>query len=141
MKTIFKITTTHLIVLFFVIFPIFVFAQENSGNNPPPNSNSGNTTIPISIKNPFNCGGAEDCTIMTLITSILNNIVMPIASVAVVMWIVWAGFSFIKAQGNPTEIGKAQQRLLWSLVGAGILLGAVAISAVVQNTVTALIAP
>lgn len=66
---------------------------------------------------------------------------MPIAAVAVVVWIIWAGFNFLMAQGNPAKIDQAKQRLLWSLIGAGILLGAAGISTVVQNTVRALIAP
>ena len=66
---------------------------------------------------------------------------MPIAAVAVTMWIIWAGFQFLTAQGKPAEIQKAQQNLLWSLIGAGILLGAVAIARVVENTVRALMAP
>ncbi len=124
-----------LFVLVAIALPVFTFAQATGGG--------GSTVIPIRINNPFNCGtaGAGNCTLMTLITSILNGIVMPIAAVAVTVWIVWAGFGFVMAQGKPAEIEKAKQRLLWSLIGAGILLGAVGISTVVSNTVRALIVP
>lgn len=128
------LSITATIVFMFV--PVFLFAQ--GGNT----GGAGNVTIPVRIPNPFNCGGAGgNCTLMTLINSILNGIVMPIAAVGVTVWIIWAGFGFITAQGNPGEIQKAKQRLLWALVGAGILLGAVGISAVVTSTVRALIAP
>ena len=60
------------------------------------------------------------------------------AAVAVTMWIIWAGFQFVLAQGNPGAIDKAKSNLLWSLIGAGILLGAVGISAAVQSTFDAL---
>lgn len=121
-------------VLIFLFAPVFIFAQ--GGNT------GGSVVIPIRIANPFNCGGnTSNCTIMTLITSILEGIIMPIAAVAVTVWIVWAGFGFISAQGKPAEIDKAKQRLLWSLIGAGILLGAVGIANVVSNTVRALVAP
>jgi hypothetical protein len=66
---------------------------------------------------------------------------MPIAAVGVTFWIIYAGFGFLSAQGNPTKINAARENLQWSLIGAGILLGAVGISAVVQNTVRALLAP
>lgn len=123
------------LIALFLVFPIVTFSQVTGGGG-------GNTSIPVRIANPFNCGGnTTNCSLMTLINSILNNIVMPIAAVAVVMWIVWAGFGFLKAQGNPGEIEKAKQRLLWALIGAGILLGAVGISNVVSNTVRALIVP
>lgn len=64
---------------------------------------------------------------------------MPIAAVGVVVWIVWAGFTFVTAQGKPAEIEKAKSRLLWSLIGAGILLGAAGIAEVVKTTIEALI--
>lgn len=122
-------------VLIFLFVPLVAFGQSGGGTG-------GSVVIPIRIANPFNCGGnTSNCTIMTLITSILEGIIMPIAAVAVTVWIVWAGFGFISAQGKPAEIDKAKQRLLWSLIGAGILLGAVGIANVVSNTVRALVAP
>lgn len=118
-----KKISIHVLLISLFILPVFVFAD--------------NTSIPIRITNPFKGGDS----LSELITTVLNNVVMPIAAVVVVIWIVWAGFTFVMAQGNPKKIEEAQQRLLWSLIGAGILLGAAGISAVVQNTVGALIAP
>lgn len=134
-NNIISLSTILLSLFLFVamVLPVFTSAQVTGGG--------GAVTIPVRIINPFNCGGAANCTLMTLITSILNGIVMPIAAVAVTVWIVWAGFGFVTAQGKPAEIEKAKQRLLWSLIGAGILLGAVGISTVVSNTVRALITP
>ena len=122
------------VIFLFIFTPMVSSAQSpvNPGNT---NTSSGGTTYtPVKIDNPFN--GGND--LLTLIRDILSKIVMPIASVAIVVWIVWAGFQFVLAQGKPGEIDKAKQNLLWSLVGAGILLGAVAISAVVETTVRAL---
>ena len=127
---IFKKASIHLLLMSFFLLPVFVLAQD--------------TSVGVRINNPFNCGGATkeaDCTLMTLITSILNNVVMPVAAVGVVIWIVYAGFTFLTAQGNPKKVEEAQQRLLWSLIGAGILLGAAAISAVVESTVRGLTTP
>ncbi len=118
-----KKISIHALLISLFVFPVFVFAS--------------NTSIPIRIENPFKGGDS----LPELITAILNNVVMPIAAVAVVIWIVWAGFTFVTAQGKPAEIEKAKSRLLWSLIGAGILLGAAGISAVVQNTIGALITP
>jgi hypothetical protein len=134
---IFKKISLHLLLLSLFIVPIFVMAQGADQTTPPP------TTIKIGISNPFKCGVAEgqECTLMDLITALLNNVVMPIAAVGVVIWIIWAGFSYVMAQGNPAKIKEAHQRLLWSLIGAGILLGAAGISAVVQKTIEALIVP
>jgi hypothetical protein len=130
-----KNTLYSLIILLFISIPLVSSAQNpiNPGNS---NTSSGGTSYtPVKIDNPFDCKGVSPCTLMTLIKTILSSIVMPIASVAIVVWIVWAGFQFVLAQGKPGDIDKAKQNLLWSLVGAGILLGAAAISAVVENTV------
>lgn len=129
MKKTFKLLFSSLTILVIILSPTIVFA----GSIPP------DTTIGVSIPNPFKCSGTGECSLMGLITAILTNIIMPIATVAVTMWIIWAGFQFLTAQGKPAEIDKAKQNLLWSLIGAGVLLGAVGISRVVQNTINALI--
>jgi hypothetical protein len=93
----------------------------------------------ITIPNPFNCGDSTGattgCTLLTLLTAILTGIVLPIASVAAVMYVIWAGFKYIQAKGNPAEIQKAHQNLLWALIGVGVVLGATGIAAVLQTTV------
>lgn len=119
-----------LLVFILLITPIFLNAEGE--NNPP--------GIGVKITNPFKCEGTN-CSLMGLILAITENIVMPIAAVMVTLWIIWAGFGFLMAQGKPVEIDKAKQRLLWSLIGAGILLGAVGIAKVIENTVGAIIVP
>jgi type IV secretory pathway VirB2 component (pilin) len=130
MNTLKKISI-HLVVLSFFIIPALLLAD---GQTTP---NTG-TSVKFEIKNPLK--GGED-SLTEVIVTILNNVVMPIAAVAVVIWIIYAGFTFLTAQGKEAEIRKAKDRLLWSLVGAGILLGAVGISKVVENTVKDLIKP
>lgn len=131
MKKFLGVASLFLTVALIIFVPALVFSQPGGTNTNPP--------ITGTIPNPFNCTG--NCTIIDLITAILRNIVMPIAAVGVTFWIIYAGFGFLSAQGNQTKITAAKENLLWSLIGAGILLGAVGISAVVQNTVRALLAP
>lgn len=120
----------YLLVLLAFTLPVLSFAQS------PVNPGTAPVSFGLHIDNPFKCGeaGSESCTLLGLITAILNNIVMPIAAVAVTLWIVWAGFGFLMAQGKPAAIEEARRRLLWSLIGAGILLGAAGISKVLQTT-------
>jgi hypothetical protein len=120
----FKKISAHIVALSILLIPVLVSGQQ---------TNTGGAVV--NIPNPTNAGSS----IMSVLTAILNNVVMPIAAVAVTMWIIYAGFTFLTAQGKPAEIAKAQQRLLWSLIGAGILLGAATISSVVQNTVSGLL--
>jgi len=90
----------------------------------------------VTIPNPFNCGGASNCTLLTLLTSILNGIILPIAAVASVMYVIFAGFKYVQARGNPKAIEDAHANLLWALIGIGCVLGAAGISAVLQTTVS-----
>ena len=121
-----------LLLLVLVISPVVIFADAQTPDT---------VTNVETIHNPFNCGVTDNdkCTLVDLITALLKNIVMPIAAIASVLYIIWAGFKYVQARGNPGEITKANQNLLWVLIGVGVLLGAVGISEVVQNTIKALI--
>lgn len=120
-----KKISIHIVIVSIFVMPMVLSAQQ------------------VTIQNPFDCGttGTKDCSVMTLIVEILNNIIMPIAAVGIVLYIVYAGFSFVMAQGKPKEIEEAKQMLLWGMIGGGIILGAAGISKVVENTINSLIKP
>jgi hypothetical protein len=131
---IFKKIIIHGVIALFCVLPIVALGQVDT--NQPIN----NTSINIKILNPLKCGTTDDkCDLFALIAVLLQNVVMPIAGVLVVLYIIWAGFKYVQAQGKPGEIAKANENLKWALIGAGVLLGAAGISAVVQNTVSQLI--
>lgn len=65
------------------------------------------------------------------------HIVVRVGSIFIVLMIVYVGFLFVKARGAPGEITKAREALLWTIVGALILLGAEGIARGIQATVTA----
>ncbi len=123
----------HITVATLLLAPLLLLADP-TGTNP---GSGTNTLAPFSkLPNPLASG---DNDLMSLILSILNNIVMPIAAVGVVIWIIWSGFLYVMAQGKPAEIQKANKNLLYSLIGAGILLGAEGIAQVLRATVQQLI--
>ena len=130
-----KKTLIHSLIIFSLAFFALTsvsFAQSGgTGNQPPGASSSGGTTYNIQIENPLSVGNK----LTDIIVAVLNNVVMPIAAVAVVLYIIFAGFKYVSARGNPAKIQSAHQNLLWALVGTGILLGAAGISSVLQNTV------
>lgn len=117
----------------FVCLPAFVFAGviDNTDPTTPPNPN----IIQGVITNPLRIGSD----IPSIITAVLENIVMPLASVLVVLAILYSGFKFVIAQGAPKEIQEARQGLVWVLVGTLILLGAVGISKALQATVNSIV--
>ena len=138
------------IVLFvFMCVPAFALAQAGGSGGasgggaggtggattqPQPQPQNPNTIKGV-ITNPLSIGSD----IPSIITAVLENIVMPLASILVVLAILYSGFKFVIAQGAPKEIQEARQGLVWVLVGTLILLGAVGISKALQATVNSII--
>lgn len=87
----------------------------------------------VTLINPLGSGA----TLNSFVTSILQFVVR-IGSIVVIFMLVYVGFLFVKAQGNSEEISKARNALLWTIVGALILLGAQAIAIGIQATVQAI---
>lgn len=71
---------------------------------------------------------------LVLIIDILLTFALPL----IVLYIMYAGYLFVTAQGNPGEVTKARTALLWAVVGGVIVLGAKIIIGVIQTTATAL---
>ena len=71
----------------------------------------------------------KDCYNFVLIAVI--KIGIPVIALA----IIYSGFLFVSAQGNSEKIKKAKDAILYSLIGAAILLGSWAIAQLISNTV------
>jgi len=72
--------------------------------------------------------------IQGLIKTILEAVIkigIPIVALA----IIYCGFLFVKAIGKPEEIKKAKDALLYTVIGAAILLGAWTIAQLISDTV------
>ncbi len=92
-----------------------------------------------SIPNPFNCGGVGgNCNLFIFINTIVDRVLLPIGGILVVLAFIYSGFMYVMAQGKPTDIEKANKALLYTAIGAAILLGARVLSAVIANTVNSL---
>ncbi len=97
--------------------------------------NAGGDTVSSSIKigitNPLK---AEIDTIPKFIVAIIE-IVLIIAVPIIVLAVIYVGFLFVKAQGKPEEITKAKKALLYTLIGAALVLGAFVIANAIGKTV------
>jgi len=117
--------------LFLMASPIFVFAQSNpvvgGVSNPVVGASSNSVQNPLGGINSF-------CGLIKAILSAVIAIGIPIA----VLFIVYAGFKFVLARGNPGALQQARQNLLYTLIGIGIFLGAWLLALVIANTVNAL---
>ncbi|MCA9360432.1 hypothetical protein KC730_00905, partial [Candidatus Kaiserbacteria bacterium] len=63
--------------------------------------------------------------------------VIIMATPIVIFYLIYAGFLYVTARGNPEKIKVASQALLYGVIGGVILIGAVAITQIVQNVVNA----
>lgn len=81
------------------------------------------------FKNPL---GYE--TIEELLTNILGAVVT-IAFPFIVLFLVYAGFLFVSAQGNEEKLGTAKKVFLWTVVGGLLVLGAEALSIAIEGTI------
>lgn len=104
------------------------------------NSSGANTSIGGSNSNTSNTGlqsPLKDTDLASLLNDLLN-FVITIGGIAVVLMLVYVGFKFVAAQGNASALEEARTMLMWTVIGALILLGAKAIEAGIQATVQTL---
>ena len=107
--------TTHILsslVLLFLFGSSFAYAGSTYIN---PITYGGITTIP--------------CFLLALV-----DLVFLIGVPIIVLFIIYAGFLFVTAGGNESQIEKAKTSGMWCLIGGLILLGAKAIALAIQNT-------
>jgi len=83
------------------------------------------------IANPLS---SEFDTIPSFIAAIID-IVVQIGIPVVTLFIIYAGFLFVSARGDETKIKTAKDVILWTLVGAAVLLGASVLASVIEGTI------
>jgi hypothetical protein len=101
-------------------------------NSVPAPSNSTNSGSGVTLMNPLKVDSLEE-----LLAIVLRAIVR-LGTIVLTLMLIWVGFMFIKARGNPTELTVAKKALLWTIIGGLILLGAEAIGRVIQATANTL---
>ncbi len=119
----FLTVTASVAIMFSLVLPLVSSAQ---GVVPQPCDVSGKICNPISQN-----------TLEGFLKNALEGVIrigLPIIALA----IIYCGFLFVKARGNTEELTKAKDALLYTLIGAAILLGAWALAQLIQETVNAL---
>lgn len=100
-----------------------VFAQANPPIKTPPTTN-------VKLENPLKID-----TINGLLEAILG-IVIVLATPVIIFFIIYSGFLYVTARGNPEQIKQASQALTYAVIGGVIILGSFAIATIVGNLVT-----
>ncbi len=89
-------------------------------------------TVQTKIENPLGENGPQD--IPDFIDRAID-IVLVVGVPIVVLAIIYSGFLFVSAQGNSEKLKKAKQAILYSIIGAVLLLGAFVIANAISDTV------
>jgi hypothetical protein len=101
----------HVCAFLLLAIPSFVFSETSPLENP--------TNIP---------------TLYDFIRAILTVVVkigIPIATI----FIIWAGFLFLTAQGDEAQLTKAKHAFVWACVGTAVLLGAWLLATAIKSTI------
>lgn len=64
------------------------------------------------------------------------NVLLIVAVPIIVFFVIFAGFSYVTAQGNPEKIKAASRSLLYALIGSVVVLGSFAIMSILQDIVS-----
>lgn len=81
------------------------------------------------------CNPLQFNTISGFLDAMLGALVT-IATPIVVLMLVYSGFLFVSAQGNPEKLEKAKKAIVWTIIGAVIVLGAFVLTEAIEGTVS-----
>lgn len=136
MKFLIKNLFATVLIAFILFIPVYSFAQGTQTEEAPKTGTqteeAPSKITSTKINNPINAD-TIDGFIKTLLEGVLK-IGLPIVALA----IIYSGFLFVSARGNSESLKKAKSALLYSVIGAAILLGAWAIAQLIANTVLSL---
>lgn len=88
---------------------------------------------PTGLENPLKFNSIQD-----FVAGFLRAIVM-IAIPLITIFVVYAGFKFIAARGNPGKIGEARENFMWVILGAILILSAWVLATLLGGTVRQLL--
>ncbi|MFM2339622.1 MAG: Type secretion system pilin [Candidatus Parcubacteria bacterium] len=83
----------------------------------------------VTLNNPLKVNSIEE-----LLVAILN-IIMVLMIPIIVFFIILAGFKYVTARGNSGQIEEATTTFTYAIIGAVLILAAVAIAEIIKNTV------
>ncbi|MFA4890527.1 MAG: TrbC/VirB2 family protein [Candidatus Paceibacterota bacterium] len=93
---------------------------------------AGKTDCGAKLCNPL--GVDTFAALIAAIANIIMKVGIPIAAI----FLIYSGLMFVTARGSEEQLKKAKNTFMWTVVGAGILLGAVVIATGIEATIKAL---
>lgn len=95
-------------------------------------SGGGTGSVSGGITNPLKFDSISE-----FLNAILDVIIL-ISVPIIILFIVYGGFKFISAQGNETKLSDAKRIIMYTLIGAVLILGAKVLAVAIQATVSEL---
>jgi hypothetical protein len=83
--------------------------------------------------NPLSTGSSLEALLLKIVDIVIFMLI-PV----IVLMLVYTGFLFVQAQGNPAKISEAKKVFVWTLVGAFVILAAQTLQVVIKDTVDSL---
>lgn len=84
------------------------------------------------------CNPLRFSTIEQFIEGVLKGIIM-IAIPVIVAFMVWAGFQYVSARGNPGKISAAHKNFYYVIIGTAMILGAWVLATLIGATIRQLL--
>ncbi len=113
--------------------------EPNTGDGTEPNTGDGTSTnafdLNFKLDNPLDGSGVN--TIPDFFAKILE-VLITIGIPVVAFFIIYAGFLFVTARGDEKQLTTAKTTLLWTVVGAAVLLGSWVLAQAIGATINEL---
>lgn len=141
MNTLKKISIILVLLMGVISFSSATFADNHDwdpqqGGGFEQQQGAPNTDTSIKLVNPL----GNNTTVKTLpdLVQQILKIVLTVGTPLVAIAIIYTGFQFVAAQGNPEALTKAKKSFLMVIIGAAILLGAYVIAEAIVGTINAI---
>lgn len=120
-----------LAMMFFAVTPLLAQTLGGGGGTPAP---AGVTQLDFELDNPLQ----DDINTVPVLIEKILEIVVVVAVPIITLMIIYTGFLFVQARGNSAKIKAAKDALLYTVIGAAIIIGAWTIAQIIGGTVDCL---
>jgi len=123
---------------FFGLEPWFEFLDTYSTNSTNSTNNNKCNVCFTLISNSSqttnsHCSGQKQNSLILVVMAIIDDL-LRVAGLVSVAFIIVAGFQYVTSQGNPEKAAKAQQTILFALIGLVIAISAIVLVTYIGNS-------
>lgn len=116
------------VIILIIFLPLITYAAlDNEGN-----ASDNNNNTKITLDNPL---GNKVNNLPSFIYMILD-IVFQIGAIFAVLAIIYVGFMFVSARGDPEKLVTARRAFLYTVIGIALLLGGRLVASVIGGTIS-----